>query len=120
MFDLGLCAFLFTENLGKCTREIKDSSLHISCFVVSAGNWAPTVACEQENEGNQSSLLQANGPLKLDTISNVVTRTWNFTSKKDSCNTKIACLTEFKHSGRSRQTIATYCTPCSFDKIGKN
>lgn len=88
--------------------------------MVSAGKWAPTVLCEQVNEGKDDRLLQANEITKLDNGSNVVTSTWNFISKNDSCNAKITCRTGFKHHGRSNETIATYCPPCSFEKQGKN
>lgn len=87
----------------------KEGFVYINCSVVSAGYLTPMVKCEHTcmNESKQVSLDEGNHTLELD--NNVVTSTWRFSCKKESCNT-IICSTEVEHTYGPKKAIAVYIT----------
>lgn len=112
------CLCLFTENRLKCNSTSNDGSVNVSCSVVYAGNRAPVAKCEQESEEQRLISLQETQIKRTKrSENNVLTSTWNFSSKKSSY--VIICSNEFQHSDRPRETIVAY-SPLGQGKIGKN
>src|SRR6218665_2006400 len=101
MFGFALHVSLWTEGGLQCNST--SGSALISCFTVSAGNWAPVVKCYQWKPDVGLNVLQRNLTSTVD--NNVTTLTWIYTSKKEWF--LILCETAFEESGRPNETSAT-------------
>lgn len=90
------------ESHTMCNVLLVNSAVHISCSIVSTGNWYPVVECEQRNEDGTTVLVR-NESKRSD--NNKAPSTLAFTSKKELND--VVCSGKFQQNEKPKETTAT-------------